>query len=254
MLRPGRVSSRRLTLYAVELLICGVISLPLGSCSILLPVGAVQSNRRFPPGDLDVMRTKELKGSAPLTIVTRSGGTFAGEFKGIHPMPREEYAPRYAAWRAAHANVPDLGEEVTLATPRGPGSNGRFEGFGVRTVLLTVGRHDLRAYPMEEFETLRLASGTTLRSDSLLAHAAELPMRLELKLHSPPGDAGSAREVGRGQWVRVPLSDIARVEIRGRAASVAGALGAGILLDWLTLVAMSAAIDHMWDGHVPFIP
>lgn len=155
MHRRRRSSLRLISLYAMELLICGVISLPLGSCSILLPSGAMRANRRFPPGRLEVTGTKGLPRTATLTIVTLSGDTLRGRFDGLHPM---------------RADVSDL------------------------------------------------------------------PMRLELRLHLPRGVPEAAPRYRRGRsGASVPLNDIARVEIRGQASSVAAAFVGGALLDALAL-------------------
>lgn len=244
--RPGRASRRCFALYVVELLLAASFTLNLASCSVLLPVTAVQSNRRYPKGNLEVSRVTKLPGHPRIRIVTVHGDTLQAIFSGIRMLPPERYGPRYAEWRAAgNEHQPDLNERVTVIPKKGKRSTGSFLGFGAKSVWLHHTRMDDREYPLESLKAIRRASGIETAVDSLaaLGQRNQLPSRLGARLRYPsrvPPEAARYEEP-RAWLALVPVDDVQAVFLDSGVANPPAAFLGGVALDALVLLGAAAA-------------
>ena len=234
---------RRHAVYATEALIAGTLTVHLTSCSILLPISAVQTNHRFPEGDLSLSRIEELPGRPRIRILTAAGDTIAGRFGGIRPMPMAEYAARYEEWRRAQSfEVPALDQRVRLRTKQRKTETGVFAGFGVRSIWF---RHDQwldDEYPIESLTWLRTSSGSEFRLDSLnaMARRNELPSRALVRVGGVawvPEGVGWQRQ---NSTVLIPIDQVAGVILDSDVANPGVAFLAGAGIDALMVLGVAS--------------
>jgi len=239
----GFVWSRRHTLYAAEALLAGTLTIHLTSCSVLIPIGAVQTNHEFPEGDLSPSRIEQLPGHPQIRILT-AAGTIEGRFGGIRPMPMAEYAERYEAWRhSVSFEVPSLDQKLRLRTRRGRTETGVFAGFGVRSVWFRHDRWMDDEYPIQSLKSLRPTSGNEFLLDSLeaMARRNQLPSRALVRV------LGVSRVPEGVTWIRerssvlIPIDEVSGVILGSPVANPGVAFLAGAGVDALMLLGVASA-------------
>ena len=235
---------RGVAILVIETTLAGAVAFPLTSCSILLPYGAVQSNRRWPKGDLEVERVPKLPGHPSVRVVTVHGDTLKAIFSGVRLLSEETYGRRFAEWRAKHEGPLELGEPITVVPRKGKPRTSNFLGFGPRSVWIRYGRFDDGEYAIDQLTAIRRADGSEVDLDSLRAQAerGDLPTRLGARLRFAkrlPPEAERYREKG---WLAlVPIDDVQAVIVDSNVASVPGAFLGGVVIDGAALVLAAAA-------------
>lgn len=250
---PSRSLSRRLrraAALATQVALAGAVSIQLGSCSLLLPYGAVRTNQRHPEGGMPPARLADLPGRPKVTVVTTAGDTLIGYFTGLEPMKEEDYSSRYEAWRGGRDQFPALGERVTLAVRSGRAAEGPFLGFGARTALVRRGRFDHRSVPLHDLTGILRAGGATVPADTLLALADSnrLPSRLAARIAFARRPAEGDGDGSTAVTERVPLDEIAAARLDGPVANPVAAFFGGLALDALGLLLIAAGAMNAGSG------
>lgn len=250
---PSRSRSRRLrraAALATQVALAGAVSIQLGSCSLLLPYGAVRNNHRHPEGGVPPARLADLPGRPKVTVVTTAGDTLSGYFTGLVPLKDEDYRARYEAWRGGHDAFPALGEPVTLEVRKGRAAQGPFLGFGARTALVRRGRFDHRSARLDDLTGILRAGGGTVPADTLLAlaDANRLPSRLAARIAFARRQAEGDGDGSTAVTERVPLDEIAAARLDGPVANPVAAFFGGLALDALGLLMITAGALNASSG------
>lgn len=208
----------------------------LGGCTLMgYTTGAVMdagNKRVIAPDSLPVLQP-----GAQIKVKLRDSTEMAGTYRGIEPLPADEYAERYTRYRAEvmpRVSLPALNDTVVVALVSGEDRRGRFLGFdpGAVVVESTDATVIVSLWAVAQ---LSAASGSTIDGEilALLSEQSTTPLRSALSLELPKRRRTRKQEPSR----RIALDQIATIEVRPTSARLTGAAG-GAIIDVAVLIAL----------------
>jgi hypothetical protein len=207
-----------------------VLALSLAGCSLIgLGIGAIVDSHQSKPRPVEGWDVQRIKKGARIRLLLREGGEVAGRFRGVETLP-EEYAGRYASWRAARGagdTMPALGDRAIVGGQSGATDSGTLVGFDLAAVAVRLGDgapiQQRRYADVVRFATERgpALSGTQLGA---LALQGQLPLRSRLIVDD----------------TRVPLEQVARIQVPTHAGKLVGFL-LGAAADVIVIVAVASS-------------
>lgn len=212
----------------------------LGGCTLVgYSAGAVvdAGNRRLlVPDSLPVLQP-----GAQIKVKLRDSTEMAGTYRGIEPLPADEYAERYTRYRAEvmpRVSLPALNDTVLVALVSGEDRRGKFLGFDPGGVVVesTDATVTVSLWAVAQ---LSAANGPTIDGEilPLLVAPGATPFRSALSLELPRRRGTRKQKPSQ----RIALDQIVTVEVRPTGARLAGAAG-GVIIDVAVLVALAVCL------------
>jgi hypothetical protein len=188
-----------------------------------------------------------LQPGAQINVKLRDNTEMAGTYRGIEPLPADEYADRYTRYRAEvmhRVSLPALHDTVLVALVAGEDRRGRFLGFDPGAVVVESTGATVTV-SLWAVDRLSAVNGSTIDGENLilLSEQGTTPLRsaLSLELSPPAGGTPTAeRQV-------ISLDRIAFIERKSHTGRRVGMIVGGVI-DAAALIALMICASSESSG------
>jgi hypothetical protein len=181
----------------------------LGCSLILAAVGASSDSSKPKQTAIEGWQILTLKPGNSVDIWLRDGNKLSGEFEGLQPVPREQYAEAYARAQQTKPEgvlLPDLGSNIAVTRLQGIQLNYEIDGFdfGETIWLKAAGRAEASKESLMKIARIADSRGNAIEGTELRALMAKGQIPLKSKIAILTFDGETQLSLDQVYQIQVP--------------------------------------------------
>ncbi|HXB57083.1 MAG TPA: hypothetical protein VN461_20130 [Vicinamibacteria bacterium] len=189
-----------------------------GCTAIGFGIGAAIDNSHKTPNTMEAWQIRRIEKGTWVKVSLRDGSEVEGSFNGLS-FDGNEYAQRYEERQKQTEGVvlPSLGETITVSSPKGKTTVGRFDGFEFASIgFRPEGNSPPLDVPFEKVSAVSFAGREPLSGAQLQALRGQgaLPLRSRMAVRD----------------ARIPVERVSQIAVphHGHAKTIGALIGLGV--------------------------